>query len=369
MIVTIVGARPQFIKAAILSKAFKNAGIPELIIHTGQHYDYDMSQVFFDELELPRDRIDLNIGSGNQGKQTAEMLSSIESVLLAKKDIITAVLVYGDTNSTLAAALAAAKLNIPVIHVEAGLRSFNKKMPEEINRITTDHLSEILFCSSETGKLNLINEGIQENVYIVGDIMYDAYSYYSKIIEKQNILSILPIELISDYFLFTLHRPVNNSKSTLAEILKGLSQLETNIVWPVHPAVKNYIQGIELPSNVFVFPPFSYLQMLLALQHAKKVITDSGGLQKEAYWAKKPCITLREETEWTETLSNNWNILTSCKREDIVRSANWKVETTTWVSLYGNGNSAGEIIRVIDDHFPLLPGTFIPTNFLFDEAH
>ena len=368
MIVTIIGARPQFIKAAILSKAFKGAGIPELIIHTGQHYDYEMSQIFFDELELPKDRIDLNIGSGSQGKQTAEMLSKIEVVLLEKRNLITAVLVYGDTNSTLAAALAAAKLYIPVIHVEAGLRSFNKTMPEEINRITTDHVSAVLFCSSETGKLNLINEGIKENVYIVGDIMYDAFTYYSHLIEKQDIFSILPPELIRDYYLFTLHRPVNNKKEVLEEILHGLSKLEYNIVWPVHPTVKNCLKEIELPSNVFIFPPFSYLQMLLVLKHAKKVITDSGGLQKEAYWSKKPCITLRDETEWTETLTNNWNILTSCHRAAILQSANINVEASTWFPLYGNGNAATEIIRITSKRFSLLGRSLMPGNLVSDEV-
>lgn len=368
MIVTIIGARPQFIKAAILSKAFKEAGIPELIIHTGQHYDYEMSQVFFDELELPKDRIDLNIGSGSQGKQTAEMLSKIEVVLLEKRNLISAVLVYGDTNSTLSAALAAAKLQIPVIHVEAGLRSFNKTMPEEINRITTDHVSAVLFCSSETGKLNLINEGIKENVYIVGDIMYDAFTYYSHLIEKQDIFSILPPELIRDYYLFTLHRPVNNRKEVLEEILYGLSQLEYNIVWPVHPTVKHCLKEIELPSNVFIFPPFSYLQMLLVLKHAKKVITDSGGLQKEAYWSKKPCITLRDETEWTETLTNNWNILTSCHRAAILQSANINVEASTWLPLYGNGNAATEIIRITSKRFSLLGRSLMPGNLVSDEV-
>lgn len=310
MIITIIGARPQFVKAAVLSKEFTKCGISELIIHTGQHYDHNMSGVFFEELGLPGASFNLNSGSGTHAVQTAEILVGIENILIEKAAQVSHVLLYGDTNSTLAGALAAAKLNIPVIHVEAGLRSYNRTMPEEINRITTDHLSSILFCSSEEGKLNLRKEGIQNEVYISGDIMHDAFNIYSEVaLGKLDIKNILPENILDDYVLLTIHRPVNtDSDEYLTEILSAFEKVDSNIVWPVHPRNRKNIQKLRIPQNVLLFEPFSYLEMMIVLNTCKKVITDSGGLQKEAYWAKKPCITIRSETEWVETLHNDWKI-------------------------------------------------------------
>ena len=349
MIITVIGARPQFIKAAVLSNEFKRQGVKEEIIHTGQHYDYKMSEVFFEELELPGASINLNIGSGSHGVQTAEMLIGIEKVLLEKKNNISAMLLYGDTNSTLAGALAASKLNIPIIHVEAGLRSFNRTMPEEINRVATDHLSQLLFCSSDEGKLQLEKEGITNGVYDTGDIMLDAFNIYSAIAEKKMKLNeILSPEIINNYCLLTIHRPANtNSDLNMQEILSALGKLPYAFVWPIHPRNKLKLNKFEIPVNVHLFEPFSYFEMMVILKGAKKVITDSGGLQKEAYWAKKPCITIRPETEWVETLHHNWNILAAPDHNEILNAASLMTDTATWQSLYGDGNAAMKMTKII----------------------
>lgn len=347
MILTVIGARPQFIKAAVLSDAFKKAGIKEQIIHTGQHYDHKMSQVFFDELGLPGVTINLSIGSCTHGLQTAKMLTGIEKVLLGKKKDISALLVYGDTNSTIAGALAAVKLHIPVIHVEAGLRSFNKAMPEEVNRIMTDHVSDVLFCSSEVGKLQLSKEGITKGVHVCGDIMQDAFNTYSAIAERQlKVTDLLPAEIVNDYHLLTIHRP-ENTDAEIQGVLDGLGENGTAVVWPIHPRNKSRLQKLKVPSNVHVFEPFSYFEMMVVLKAAKKVLTDSGGLQKEAYWAKKPCVTIRPETEWVETLHNRWNILAFASKSAIIEAVNSPVNVETWIPLYGDGNAAKEIVNTI----------------------
>lgn len=320
-----------------------------MMIHTGQHYDYKMSQVFFAELGLPGAEINLNVGSASHGLQTANILTGIENCLLKNKPDVSHVLLYGDTNSTLAGALAASKLNIPVVHVEAGLRSYNREMPEEINRVVTDHLSSLLFCSSEIGRQNLIREGINEGVHISGDIMLDAFELYSEIAAKKcNVRDILPPNIAENYFLLTIHRPINTDNSEiLAAIVEGIGQLDTNIVWPVHPRNKSSIAKLKMPANVSVFEPFSYLEMLTVLNAATKVITDSGGLQKEAYWSKKPCITIRSETEWVETLHHNWNVLTCADAGAIKKSAETAIDTSTWIPLYGDGQAARIISEVI----------------------
>lgn len=350
MILTIVGARPQFVKAAVLSNAFKTIGVKEKIVHTGQHYDHKMSQVFFDELGLPGASINLNIGSGNHGSQTAAMLLGIEQIFLEQKNNISHLLVYGDTNSTLAGALAAVKLHIPIIHVEAGLRSFNKTMPEEINRILTDHVSDILFCSSEEGKMHLNKEGINSGVHVCGDIMQDAFNIYSLIAEeKLTLRDLLPPDIISNsYYLLTIHRPANTDvQENLQEILNGLAEIKIDVIWPIHPRVKGKINKLNIPDNVHIYEPFSYFEMLIILKGAIKVITDSGGLQKEAYWAKKPCITVRPETEWVETLQNNWNILSPACKNDLIAANNKEVDTTTWKQLYGDGKTAEKICDIL----------------------
>jgi UDP-GlcNAc3NAcA epimerase len=349
MVVTVIGARPQFVKAAVLSRELSKKGIKEVIIHTGQHYDYKMSEVFFTELGLPGAGINLNAGSASHAVQTAEILVGIENYLLEHKENISHVLLYGDTNSTLAGALAASKLNIPIIHVEAGLRSYNRSMPEEINRVLTDHLSSLLFCSSEVGVKNLEREGITKGVHISGDIMLDAFNVYSEIAKtRYKITDILGEKIADEYVLLTIHRPVNtDSINNLSEIIAGFGDLGMNVVWPVHPRNKNVISKLTIPSNILVTEPFSYFEMMVVLDGAKKVATDSGGLQKEAYWAKKPCVTIRTETEWIETLHNNWNILTQPRQVEIFEALQANINPSTWQPLYGNGKSGEAIANTI----------------------
>jgi len=346
-ILTIVGARPQFVKAAVVSKALADNNIQEKIIHTGQHYDQNMSTVFWEELNIPAPSRNLEIGSGRHGFQTGKMLEKIEDYILNAESTPSALLVYGDTNSTLAGALVASKLHIPVIHVEAGLRSFNKAMPEEINRIMTDHVSDLLFCSSSFGVIQLEKEGITSGVYDCGDVMYDAVNTFSKIAEQK--LSLIDITNLpaESYSLATIHRPSNtDNKDNLLSILEAFKEVEDPILWPLHPRNKSIVSALPIPSNLKLIDPVSYFEMMLLLKNSKKVLTDSGGLQKEAYWMKKQCITLREETEWVETLEGGWNILTGVSTEKIVH-AYQKQPTTSWTSLYGDGNAAIKIAQEI----------------------
>lgn len=349
MIFTVIGARPQFVKAAVLSRQLELAGIPEYIVHTGQHYDYKMSEVFFTELGLSGAQVNLNVGSGSHGAQTAEILVGIERLLLARSNDISHVLLYGDTNSTLAGALAASKLNIPIIHVEAGLRSYNMTMPEEVNRIMTDHVSSLLFCSSEVGVENLRKEGITKGVHISGDIMLDAFITYSAIAhQKTNIRDVLR-GINTDYFLLTIHRPANtDNPANISQMLSAFATTSKEIVWPVHPRTRKIAESLTLPKNVHLYEPFSYFEMMTALNNCVKVITDSGGLQKEAYWAKKPCITIRSETEWIETLHDNWNILCDAKLDSIANAINTEVDVNTWKPLYGSGNAGKYIVEMIN---------------------
>ncbi len=351
-IITIVGARPQFVKAAVVSKALKEAGISEQIIHTGQHYDARMSAVFFDELGLPAPSVNLAAGSGLHGKQTADMLEKLEAHLIALSSPPSFMMVYGDTNSTLAGALAAAKLHIPVIHIEAGLRSFNRKMPEEINRVVTDHLSTLLFCSSDGGLKQLASEGITEGVHVSGDVMYDAVRTFSEAysgdFRKQLALE-EAFTLPDRFLLFTLHRPSNtDSDEALKNITGALSETDLPVIWPVHPRVRSRLDAITLPKNLRCISPVSYLMMLQLLKACEGVLTDSGGLQKEAYWLQKPCITLREETEWTETLHGGWNVLTGPDPARI-RAALSQKPGSEWKTLYGNGRAAESIATIISD--------------------
>lgn len=352
MVVTVIGARPQFVKAALLSRELGKKGIKEVIIHTGQHYDYKMSEVFFTELGLPGAGINLNAGSASHAVQTAEILVGIENYLLEHKQNISHVLLYGDTNSTLAGALAASKLNIPIIHVEAGLRSYNRSMPEEINRVLTDHLSTLLFCSSDEGVRNLKKEGITKGVHVSGDIMLDAFNLFSGIVKaKYRITDIIPERVAGNYILLTIHRPVNTDNiDNLSEILAGVGDIQANVVWPVHPRNKEAITKLNIPSNIFIADPFSYFEMMVVLDGAKKVATDSGGLQKEAYWAKKPCVTIRSETEWVETLHDNWNTLASPRREDIRNALKKTICHESWAQLYGDGKAGSRIAHHIGNN-------------------
>ena len=319
-IITIIGARPQFIKAAPVSRELRKEHT-ELIIHTGQHYDANMSDIFFEELHIPKPDYHLGVGSSSHGKQTGEMLAKIEEIFLAEKPDYC--LVYGDTNSTLAGALAAAKLHIPVVHVEAGLRSFNKKMPEEVNRIMTDHVSEFLFCPTETAVENLHNENIHHNVINVGDVMYDAVLYNKNLAnDNSNILAANGLEP-KDYHLITIHRAENTDDlEKITNILDAFKRIPLKKVWPIHPRTKHKLEsyGLKLDEipNLVVIEPVGYLDMLTLESNSAKIITDSGGVQKEAYFMQVPCVTVREQTEWVETLESEANILVGTDVEKIV---------------------------------------------------
>lgn len=322
-IVTVVGARPQFVKAATVSRALSasNAGISEVLIHTGQHYDARMSTVFFDELGIKAPEYNLGISGGLHGDMTGRMLQSIEHVLIAERPDW--VLVYGDTNSTLAAALAASKLHMPVAHVEAGLRSFNMKMPEEINRIVTDRLSTILFCPTDGAIKNLEREGATATLSLVGDVMYDAALHFAALSdERSSILDELALEAGS-YILATCHRAENtDNEANLKEILQGLCFIaETKkVVLPLHPRTRRMIIETGLTSlmtPLTIIEPVAYLDMISLEKNAEFIVTDSGGVQKEAFFFSVPCVTMREETEWTETVDHGWNILTGANARKI----------------------------------------------------
>jgi len=322
-IMTVVGARPQFVKLAMVSRYLRR-DMDEIIVHTGQHYDYRMSRIFFRELDIPRPDYNLGIGSGTQGYQVGRMLEGIEGLI--KKIKPSAVMVFGDTNSTLAAGLAAAKLCVSILHVEAGMRSYNRKMPEEINRVLTDHLSDVLFCSSRTGVRNLRKEGITRNVYNTGDVMVDAALKYSRIADR-NSAYIKKFGLTKkSYLLLTIHRQVNaDSRIHLEMILDALKACGEKTVFPVHPRTARNMKefGIETSSadsNIIFIPPQGYINFITLLKNARMVLTDSGGVQKEAYVFGVPCVTLRDETEWIETVKSGWNILVGANFLRIIRA-------------------------------------------------
>jgi UDP-GlcNAc3NAcA epimerase len=344
-IITVVGARPQFIKAAVLSRAiFVHNGsgeekIEECMVHTGQHYDYNMSQVFFDELEIPNPHYNLGIGSGCHGKMTGAMLEAIEKVLLLEKPDL--VMVYGDTNSTLAGCLAAVKLHIPVAHVEAGLRSFNRKMPEEINRVLTDHAASYLFCPTPNAVSNLEKEGIREGVFEVGDVMYDAVIYYRK-------RAIRP-ERKTPFILASLHRAENTEDpQRLRNILSAMNSFPIPVVLPLHPRTKKALdKGSVLVSPfIEIIDPLPYLYMLGHLEQCTFVLTDSGGLQKEAYFFGKKCLTVRDETEWIELVECGANRVVGADETEIQRGISWAMESLPELKpLYGNGNAGTKILQ------------------------
>ena len=362
-LVTVVGARPQFIKASAVSRAivannekYPDSALEEKIIHTGQHYDENMSKVFFDELEIPHPDFNLGVGSGSHGEQTGKMLRKIEQVLVREKP--GCVLVYGDTNSTIAGALAAAKLHIPVAHVEAGLRSFNRRMPEEINRVLTDHVSDLLFCPTEAAVNNLSNEGISNGVHQVGDVMYDSILFYAekaKTIE-QKILERLDVQSKS-YYLATVHRAENTDDSNrLRSIFHGFNNIsvsECPTLLPLHPRTKKKLSelGLVCPNGVRIIEPISYLEMIALEQNARAILTDSGGIQKEAYWFKVPCITLREETEWVETVQSGWNVIVGADEQSIINAVSGadKLHAISQRTIYGNGDASNQICEIIHD--------------------
>jgi len=319
-VVTVVGARPQFIKAAVVSHALQLAGIEERIVHTGQHYDAEMSDVFFSELGISQPDVNLEVGSGSHASQTADMMTGFEEYL-DSGSTPDWILVYGDTNSTLAASIVASKKGIPLAHVEAGLRSFNMRMPEEVNRIVTDRLSDFLFCPTSTAVDLLAKEGITRGVHMTGDVMLDATrSFADKASRERNLTSIT--ELDADTFhLATIHRAENtDDPARLKAIIDALSRLDAPVLIPLHPRTRSKLDGSIIGDNIRIISPVSYLSMLTLIGSCRKVLTDSGGLQKEAVWLGKQCITLRDETEWVETLENGWNRVVGANLDAILEA-------------------------------------------------
>lgn len=356
-IVTIIGARPQFIKASMVSKELRKKH-EEIFVHTGQHYDKNMSEIFFQTMGIPKPNYNLNIGSGSHSYQTGNMMIQIESILL--KENPNCVVVYGDTNSTLAGALAASKLLIPVVHIEAGLRSYNKDMPEEQNRVLTDHISDILFCPSKTSVKNLKKENITKNVFDVGDVMCDSTLYYSQILG--NNLNINDLELqfinkkrsIKNWYLLTIHRAENTKNSKiLKEILSVMEDLDYIVIFPVHPRVREIVDLLEKENNyknIVFIEPVDYLTMIFLTKNSKKVITDSGGLQKECYILNTPCITVRDQTEWIETLNQGYNILTKPIYEELkskIEKAEIKVNKK--INYFGDGKASAKIVKIMEE--------------------
>jgi len=345
-LVSIVGARPQFVKLAPVSRALRERH-EEIIIHTGQHYDYRLSSLFFDELAIPVPDYHLEIGSGLHGAQTGQMLAAVEQVLLRESP--DRVIVFGDTNSTLAGALAAAKLHIPIAHVEAGLRSFNRAMPEEINRVLTDHLSDRLFCPTTTAYRHARNEGITQGVEIVGDVMYDMLLQTQEKISSraQRLLAELDVAPQA-YALATVHRPGNTDDPVaMREIAHALNSLAMPVIFPVHPRTQKSLRqyGIEWGKHVHCIEPVGYIDMLALEQGAYRILTDSGGVQKEAFLLRVPCITLREETEWTETVEAGWNVLTGVQSQRIITAFNRPTPEPVPENPYGKGDAAIRIAQ------------------------
>nr|WP_279052423.1 UDP-N-acetylglucosamine 2-epimerase (non-hydrolyzing) [Acinetobacter tandoii] len=347
-ILTVLGARPQFIKAAAFSRVVQHyPNIQEVIVHTGQHYDQNMSDVFFEEMDIPKPKYMLQTGGKSHGAMTGQQLEKIEEILLDEKPDL--VLVYGDTNSTLAGALAAIKLHIPIAHVEAGLRSFNRQMPEEINRILTDQISNYLFVPSSEAKQNLLHEGIDESkIFVVGDIMYDVALYYKERMVKPSWFDALNLE---KFILCTIHRAENTDDPIkLSNILKGLELSQRDIILPLHPRTVGKIKqyGLVVPSNIKVVDPTGYLEMVWLEAHSELIVTDSGGVQKEAYFNNKLCVTLREETEWVELVSNGYNTLVGSNSNLICSALNNAFPNNICVNnIYGNGDAAKKIINII----------------------
>jgi len=374
-IITIIGARPQIIKSSAISRAirtkFQNE-IEELIVHTGQHYDENMSEVFFEEMQIPKPHFNLNVGSGSHGLQTAKMMEGLETIFLAEKPA--AVIVYGDTNSTIAGGLAAAKIHIPVVHIEAGLRSFNKAMPEELNRIACDHFSTLLFTPTATGLENLRKEGFSAtihskatidhpNVYQCGDIMFDNSMYFSEISDKHStILKINDLEK-EKYVLCTIHRDSNTDiAENLNSIFRALLHISENknlkIVLPIHPRTKGkmeelldkeLLQKIKDSGSILIIPPAGFLDIIALEKNARIIISDSGGLQKESFFFKKPCVILREQTEWVEIIENGNALLAGSDFQRIIDSFSVLFEKTdfTFPDFYGDGDAASFICKKI----------------------
>jgi UDP-N-acetylglucosamine 2-epimerase (non-hydrolysing) len=351
-IISIVGARPQFIKTSPLFKEIKkkNNGI---LVHTGQHYDYEMSKLFFDQLGIPEPDYNLGVGSSSQGEQTGKMVIETEKVLIKEKP--DCVLVYGDTNSTLAGVLSAVKLHIKTAHVEAGLRSFDKSMPEEINRVLTDHCSDLLFAPTKTSVENLHRENIKKGVHLTGDVMLDALQENIKLAEKTRVLDELRIKP-NDYFLTTIHRQSNtDNPQNLSNLLEALSNINEKVVFPIHPRTAKFIKSHNLDDkigkNIVLTKPVGYLDFIFLEKNAKKILTDSGGIQKEAYMFKVPCITLRDNTEWIETVEDGWNVLVGTDKQKIINAVNEFQPKGKQRDIFGNGKASKNIVNILSQEF------------------
>lgn len=345
---TVVGARPQFIKAAVLSRAFSARNIEEVLVHTGQHYDNDMSDVFFSELSIPQPSYNLAVGGGTHGQNTGRMLEKLEELMVAEKPDW--VLVYGDTDSTLAGALAAAKLHIPIAHIEAGLRSFNRGMPEEINRVLTDHVSSLLFSPTQVAEGNLLSEGIAaEKIHVVGDVMYDATIFYLDRAKKPSWFDAEGFE-VNNFILCTVHRAENtDSEVRIKNILSGLGSSQLPVILPMHPRTRKKLESLSIliPDCVRVVSPVGYLEMNWLEANCRLIATDSGGVQKEAYFHKKYCVTMRNETEWVELVEKRVNVLVGDSAERIKNAINSSNEYDFSEFMYGQGDTASKIINVL----------------------
>jgi UDP-GlcNAc3NAcA epimerase len=355
-ILTVVGARPQFIKAAAVSLAMREHGkgpIDEVVVHTGQHYDYEMSEVFFDELVMPAPAYDLEVGSAGHGKQTGEIMSRLEPIVV--DTVPDAVLVYGDTNTTLGGALVAAKLHVPVAHVEAGLRSFDRRMPEEVNRVVTDHVSDLLLCPSRNAVGNLAAEGITRGVVMTGDVMHGVLLRTHAALGGSNrVAEQLGLDGVP-YVAVTMHRPANtDDRSRAASVMDALRVLTgdgLHVVFPVHPRSRPVIDELSWPERLHLLDPLGYRDMVGLVAGAKAVVTDSGGLQKESIWLGIPCVTIRDTTEWVETIEAGWNVLVDTDRDRIVDSVRAaKPQPTPFVG-YGDDRAADNVVEALLDRF------------------
>lgn len=352
-ITSIIGARPQFIKHAPMSVELRKHNHKDIIIHTGQHYDYNMSGSFFKDLNLPKPDYNIGVGSGSHGYQTAEVIKRVEDILMEDRPDV--VLVYGDTNSTLGGAIAATKLHIPTGHVESGLRSFDRTMPEEINRIVVDHISDMLFCPTVISFNNLVGEGIgYENLFLTGDIMVDTYNMYKDLVEKNKDF-IDSFTHGREYYVATIHRASNtDNKENLKNIIESLEESGKTIIFPVHPRTKLALfksGAYHIGSNIVYSEPLGYLEMMCLMKHATKILTDSGGMQKEAYILKVPCITLRENTEWLETLTDGHNILVGSNKHKILDAIQSKRILYTYNNPFGEGDTARRIVNILEEKY------------------
>ena len=349
-ILSVVGARPQFIKLAFLSKEIRKH-FKEVIVHTGQHYDYEMSKLFFENLEIPKPDYNLGVGSAERDEQINKMVEGLEKIFLEEKPDM--VIVFGDTNSTLAGARAASKLGIKLAHVESGMRSFDKTMPEEINRIETDKVSDILFCSTKTSVDNLGKEGIKGSVHLVGDIMIDTLKASIATAEKSShILEQLSLKK-KEFMVATIHRAGNtDDEENLKNIVEAFVECGEKIVFPVHPRTSKALKSYNLNNkfentNVVVVKPLSYTNMLVLEKNSKKILTDSGGMQKEAYFFKVPCVTIRDTTEWVETVEDGWNVLTGPNKKKILDAIKNFESKGNQNESYGNGGAVRNIVDIL----------------------